>query len=197
SIWDMDRKFFTTGLGGKDEAPLREIGAMLIKYYWGKVGIESRHIQSKEQKQWIRERIERDPEPIPPEVKKQLLQKLIAAEQFEKFLHTKYLGQKRFSVEGGESIIPILDQLILGHSERGVEEVVMGMAHRGRLTVLANVLGNFSERIFTSFEGTVHPNFPADEGDVKYHQGATAEREIGAREVKLTLSPNPSHLEFV
>ncbi|HEU0185633.1 MAG TPA: multifunctional oxoglutarate decarboxylase/oxoglutarate dehydrogenase thiamine pyrophosphate-binding subunit/dihydrolipoyllysine-residue succinyltransferase subunit [Blastocatellia bacterium] len=197
SIWDLDRKFFTNGLGGKDEATFREIWAMLIKYYCGKVGIESRHIQSKEQKQWIRDRVERDPEPIPPEVKKQLLQKLIAAEQFEKFLHTKYLGQKRFSVEGGESIIPILDQLILWAAERGVEEVVMGMAHRGRLTVLANVLGNFSERIFTSFEGTVHPNFPADEGDVKYHQGAMADRESGARGVKLTLSPNPSHLEFV
>lgn len=192
SIWDLDRKFFTNGLGGKDEATFREIWAMLIKYYCGKVGVESRHIQSKEQKQWIRDRIERDPDPIPAEVKKQLLQKLIAAEQFEKFLHTKYLGQKRFSVEGGESIIPVLDQLILGAAERGVEEVVMGMAHRGRLTVLANVLGNFSERIFTSFEGTVHPNFPADEGDVKYHQGAMAEREV-----KLTLSPNPSHLEFV
>ncbi|HKC84593.1 MAG TPA: thiamine pyrophosphate-dependent enzyme, partial [Blastocatellia bacterium] len=99
--------------------------------------------------------------------------------------------------EGGESIIPILDQLILGFAERGIDDVVVGMAHRGRLTVLANVLGNFSERIFTSFEGTVHPNFPADEGDVKYHQGAMGSREVGSREVKLTLAPNPSHLEFV
>src|SRR5215831_18494812 len=197
SIWDLDRRFFTNGLGGKDEVTFREIWSMLIKYYCGKVGTESRHIQSKEQKQWIRDRIERDPEPVPIEVKKQLLQKLIAAEQFEKFLHTKYLGQKRFSVEGGESIIPILDQLILGVAERGIDEVVVGMAHRGRLTVLANVLGNFSERIFTSFEGTVHPNFPADEGDVKYHQGAMGSREVGSREVKLTLAPNPSHLEFV
>ncbi|HKE05593.1 MAG TPA: multifunctional oxoglutarate decarboxylase/oxoglutarate dehydrogenase thiamine pyrophosphate-binding subunit/dihydrolipoyllysine-residue succinyltransferase subunit, partial [Blastocatellia bacterium] len=197
SIWDLDRRFFTNGLGGKDEVTFREIWSMLIKYYCGKVGTESRHIQSKEQKQWIRDRIERDPEPVPTEVKKQLLQKLIAAEQFEKFLHTKYLGQKRFSVEGGESIIPILDQLILGVAERGIDEVVVGMAHRGRLTVLANVLGNFSERIFTSFEGTVHPNFPADEGDVKYHQGAMGSREVGSREVKLTLAPNPSHLEFV
>ncbi len=202
SIWDLDRRFFTGGLGGKEEATFREIWAMLIRYYCGKVGTESRHIQSKEQKQWIRERIERDREPLPTEVRKQLLQKLIAAEQFEKFLHTKYLGQKRFSVEGGESIIPVLDQLILGAAERGVEEVVMGMSHRGRLTVLANIIGNFSERIFTAFEGTVHPNFPADEGDVKYHQGAigtreAGAREIGEREVKLTLSPNPSHLEFV
>ncbi|MDX2033582.1 MAG: multifunctional oxoglutarate decarboxylase/oxoglutarate dehydrogenase thiamine pyrophosphate-binding subunit/dihydrolipoyllysine-residue succinyltransferase subunit [Blastocatellia bacterium] len=197
SIWDLDRKFFTGGLGGREEATFREIWAMLVRYYCGKVGVESRHIQSKEQKQWLRERVERDPEPVSPEVKKQLLTKLVAAEQFEKFLHTKYLGQKRFSVEGGESIIPVLDQLILGAAERNVEDVVIGMAHRGRLTVLANIIGNFSERIFTAFEGTVHPNFPADEGDVKYHQGATGARELGDREIRLTLSPNPSHLEFV
>ncbi len=197
SIWDMDREFFTGGLGGKESATLREIWAMLIRFYCGKVGTESRHITSKEQKQWIRERIERDPEPISVEVKKQLLNRLIAAEQFEKFLHTKFLGQKRFSVEGGESIIPVLDQLIAGAAERGAEEIVFGMAHRGRLTVLANIIGNFSERIFTSFAGTVHPNFPADEGDVKYHQGAIGTREINNRGVKLTLSPNPSHLEFV
>jgi multifunctional 2-oxoglutarate metabolism enzyme len=197
SIWDLDRTFFTGGLGGRDEATFREIWGMLIRFYCGKVGIESRHIQSKEQKQWIRERIERDPDPISPDVKKQLLQRLIAAEQFEKFLHTKYLGQKRFSVEGGESIIAILDQLICGAAVRGVDEVVFGMAHRGRLTVLANIIGNFSERIFTAFEGSVHPSFPADEGDVKYHQGAAGTREVGDREVKLALSPNPSHLEFV
>ena len=201
SIWDLDRSFFTGGLGGKEEATFREIWAMLIRFYCGKVGTESRHITSKEQKQWIRDRIERDSEAVPVEVKKQLLNRLIAAEQFEKFLHTKYLGQKRFSVEGGESIIPVLDQLIVGAAERGAEEIVVGMAHRGRLTVLANIIGNHSERIFTSFEGTVHPNFPADEGDVKYHQGAIGTRELatqaGSREVKVTLSPNPSHLEFV
>jgi 2-oxoglutarate dehydrogenase E1 component len=197
SIWDLDREFFTGGLGGTETATLREIWAMLIRFYCGKVGVEYRHIQSVEQKQWLRERIERDPEPIPAEIKKQLLLKLIAAEQFERFLHTKYLGQKRFSVEGGESIIPLLDQLILGAAGRGVEEIFLGMAHRGRLTVLANIIGNFSERIFTAFEGSVHPNFPADEGDVKYHQGANGTREIGAGEVQLTLSPNPSHLEFV
>ncbi len=197
SIWDLDRTFFTGGLGGQDEATFREVWGMLIRFYCGKVGVESRHIQSKEQKQWIQERIERDPEPISADLKKQLLQRLIAAEQFEKFLHTKYLGQKRFSVEGGESIIAILDQLICGAAERGVDEVVFGMAHRGRLTVLANIIGNFSERIFTAFEGSVHPSFPADEGDVKYHQGATGTREVSGREVKLTLSPNPSHLEFV
>jgi 2-oxoglutarate decarboxylase len=197
SIWDLDRVFFTNGLGGKDYATLREIWSMLLRFYCGKVGIESRHIASVEEKQWIREQIEQDPPPLSREVKVQLLQKLVAAEQFEKFLHTKYLGQKRFSVEGGESIIAMLDQLIVGAAERGIDEVVLGMAHRGRLTVLANIIGNFSERIFTAFEGSIHPNFPADEGDVKYHQGAVGVREVGEREVKLTLSPNPSHLEFV
>ncbi|MGE0105292.1 MAG: multifunctional oxoglutarate decarboxylase/oxoglutarate dehydrogenase thiamine pyrophosphate-binding subunit/dihydrolipoyllysine-residue succinyltransferase subunit [Blastocatellales bacterium] len=197
SIWDLDREFYCGGLGGREHATLREIWAMLVKFYCGKVGTESRHIQSKEQKAWIRERIERDSDPISKDVKVQLLYKLVAAEQFEKFLHTKYLGQKRFSVEGGESIIAVLDQLILGAADRGVEEIVLGMAHRGRLTVLSTIIGNFSERIFTSFEGSVHPNFPADEGDVKYHQGATGTREIEDRQVRLTLSPNPSHLEFV
>jgi multifunctional 2-oxoglutarate metabolism enzyme len=197
SIWDLDRTFFTGGLGGKDEATFREIWGMLIRYYCSTVGVESRHIQSPEQKRWVREHVERDPEPLAPAVKKQLLNRLIAAEQFEKFLHTKYLGQKRFSVEGCETVIPMLDQIIVGAAERGIEEVLFGMAHRGRLTVLANIIGNFSERLFTIFEGSVHPNFPADSGDVKYHQGAVAEREVDDKVVKLTLASNPSHLEAV
>ncbi|MEK7834156.1 MAG: multifunctional oxoglutarate decarboxylase/oxoglutarate dehydrogenase thiamine pyrophosphate-binding subunit/dihydrolipoyllysine-residue succinyltransferase subunit, partial [Acidobacteriota bacterium] len=198
SIWDLDREFYTGGLGGKEYATLREIWGMLIRFYCGTVGTESRHITSKEQKQWIRDHIEREPEPVPVGVKKQLLNRLIAAEQFEKFLHTKYLGQKRVSVEGGESIIPVLDQMILGAADRGADEIVLGMAHRGRLTVLVNIIDeSLSERIFPAFEGTIHPNFPADEGDVKYHQGAKGSRTINGKELKLTLSPNPSHLEFV
>src|SRR5207302_4964367 len=138
------------------------------------------------------------PEPVPVEIQKQMLWKLISAEQFERFLGTKYLGQKRFSLEGCETIIPLLDQLVERAAEKGVEDITLGMAHRGRLNVLANVVGNFSERIFTAFEGSVHPNFPADEGDVKYHQGAKGERETAdGRHVKITVSPNPSHLEFV
>src|SRR5258707_2344891 len=201
TIWDLDRLFITGGLGGTESATLREILDILQRAYCGKVGIEYRHIQSKEEKIWIRERIRRqfvDPEPIPSEVKKQLLWKLISAEQFERFLHTKYLGQKRFSLEGCETIIPLLDQLIEGGAARGVEDITMGMAHRGRLNVLANVIGHFCERIFASFEGSVHPSFPADEGDVKYHQGAMGERETAnGKNVRLTLSPNPSHLEAV
>jgi len=201
TIWDLDREFITGGLAGKESATLREILDVLRRAYCGKVGTEYRHIQSKEQKVWIRERIRQEfvhPEPLAPETRKALLVRLTRAETFERFLHTKYLGQKRFSLEGCETIIPLLDQLVERGAEQGVEEIVLGMAHRGRLNVLANVVGNFSERIFTAFEGSVHPDFPADEGDVKYHQGAAGERTTpSGRRVKLSISPNPSHLEFV
>ena len=201
TIWDLDRVFITDGLANRESATLREILDILQRAYCGKVGVEYRHIQSKEEKQWIREQIRREfvqPEPIPVDVKKRLLWKLISAEQFERFLHTKYLGQKRFSLEGCETIIPLLDRLIDGAAARGVEDITFGMAHRGRLNVLANVIGNLCERIFAAFEGSVHPEFPADEGDVKYHQGATGERVLAdGRKVRLSLSPNPSHLEAV
>ena len=201
TIWDLDREFMTAGLGGTESATLRDILDILRRAYCGKVGIEYRHIQSKEEKLWLREQIRREfvePEPVPVEIKKQMLWKLISAEQFERFLGTKYLGQKRFSLEGCETIIPLLDQLIERAADLGVEDITLGMAHRGRLNVLANVIGHFCERIFTSFEGSIHPAFPADEGDVKYHQGAVGERETAAgKNVHLTLSPNPSHLEAV
>ena len=201
TIWDLDRLFITGGLGGTETATLREILDILQRAYCGKVGTEYRHIQSKEEKLWLREQIRRefvDPKPIDVETKKRILWKLISAEQFERFLNTKYLGQKRFSIEGCETIIPLLDQLIERAGDLGIEDITMGMAHRGRLNVLANVIGHFCERIFTSFEGSVHPAFPADEGDVKYHQGAKGERETAnGKKVQITLSPNPSHLEAV
>jgi len=201
TIWDLDRTFITDGLANRESMTLREILDVLQRAYCGKVGIEYRHIQSKEEKQWIREQIRQqfvEPEPVPVEVKKRLLWKLISAEQFERFLHTKYLGQKRFSLEGCETIIPLLDRLIDGAAARGVEAITFGMAHRGRLNVLANVIGGLCERIFAAFEGSVHPEFPADEGDVKYHQGATGERVLAdGRKMSLSLSPNPSHLEAV
>ncbi len=201
TIWDLDRQFVTGGLGGTENATLREILDILQRAYCGKVGTEYRHIQSKEEKLWLREQIRRefvDPDPIDDEIKKRILWKLISAEQFERFLNTKYLGQKRFSIEGCETIIAVLDQLIDRAGELGIEQITMGMAHRGRLNVLANVIGHFCERIFTSFEGSIHPSFPADEGDVKYHQGALGERETAdGKNIQLRLSPNPSHLEAV
>ncbi len=206
TIWDLDREFITDGLHGKDRSSLREILWVLRRAYSGKVGIEYRHIRSRTEISWLREKIRQefvDDEPLEVEKQKDLLLKLIEAEQFEQFLHRKYLGQKRFSLEGCETVIPLLDQLVNLSSAQGVEEIFMGMAHRGRLNVLANIVGNaetgdMAERIFTSFEGTSHPSFPADEGDVKYHQGATGRRTTqSGNEIKIQLSCNPSHLEFV
>ncbi|HYL99637.1 MAG TPA: multifunctional oxoglutarate decarboxylase/oxoglutarate dehydrogenase thiamine pyrophosphate-binding subunit/dihydrolipoyllysine-residue succinyltransferase subunit, partial [Blastocatellia bacterium] len=163
----------------------------------GKFGIEYRNIQSPEEKEWLRSRVEREQPPVPAETRKQILWKLISAESFEKFLGTKYLGQKRFSVEGAETVVALLDQLIEQASLRGLDDITIGMSHRGRLNVIANVIGKFCERIFTSFEGSIHPNFPHDQGDVKYHQGASGVRETASGPVTLTVPPNPSHLEFV
>jgi multifunctional 2-oxoglutarate metabolism enzyme len=206
TIWDLDREFITGGLHGEKTATLRRILEILRAAYAGKVGIEYRHIQSKHEKDWIRQQVREqfvDTKPLDPAIRKELLQKLIEAEQFEQFLHKKYLGQKRFSLEGCETIIPMLDQLVEGASARGVDDIYMGMAHRGRLNVLSNIVGDsatgdMAERIFTVFEGTSHPSFPADEGDVKYHQGAVGTRKTKAdREIRIQLSCNPSHLEFV
>ena len=206
TVWDLDREFITGGLHGEKTATLRRILDILRKAYCGKVGIEYRHIQSKEEKEWIRARVREqfvDQQPLLPEIRKELLTKLIEAEQFEQFLHKKYLGQKRFSLEGCETVIPMLDQLVEGAAARGVDEIYMGMAHRGRLNVLSNIVGDpdkgdMAERIFTVFEGTSHPDFPADEGDVKYHQGAHGVRKTkSGRELAIQLACNPSHLEFV
>jgi len=206
TIWDLDREFITGGLHGEKTATLRRILDILRKAYCGKVGIEYRHIQSKEEKEWIRAQIREefvDTIALPVETKKGLLQKLIEAEQFEQFLHKKYLGQKRFSLEGCETVIPMLDSLVERAADHGVDEVYMGMAHRGRLNVLSNIVsdpqtGHMAERIFTVFEGTSHPSFPADEGDVKYHQGAIGTRKTkSGKEIAIQLSSNPSHLEFV
>ncbi|MGQ0541411.1 MAG: multifunctional oxoglutarate decarboxylase/oxoglutarate dehydrogenase thiamine pyrophosphate-binding subunit/dihydrolipoyllysine-residue succinyltransferase subunit [Blastocatellia bacterium] len=206
TIWDLDREFITGGLHGEKTATLRRILDILRKAYCGKVGIEYRHIQSKDEKEWIRNQVREqfvDQIALAPEIRKELLQKLIEAEQFEQFLHKKYLGQKRFSLEGCETVIPMLDQLVEGASARGVTDIYMGMAHRGRLNVLSNIIGDpdkgeMAERIFTVFEGTSHPSFPADEGDVKYHQGAFGLRKTKAgKELTIRLSCNPSHLEFV
>ncbi len=206
TVWDLDREFITGGLHGEKTATLRRILDILRKAYCGKVGIEYRHIQSKAEKEWIRTQVREqfvDTKPLAVETKKELLQKLIEAEQFEQFLHKKYLGQKRFSLEGCETVIPMLDQLVEGAAARGVEDIYMGMAHRGRLNVLSNIVGDpetgdMAERIFSVFEGTTHPSFPADEGDVKYHQGAIGNKVTKAgKKIRIELSCNPSHLEFV
>ena len=198
TIWDLDREFITGGLGGSETLPLRKILEIMRRSYCGKVGVEYRFIQDGAEKEWLRRRIGAVPEPPPAAVRKQILWKLLSAEVFERFLHNRFLGQKRFSIEGVETLIPFLDQLVAGAGSRGIEEIKIGMSHRGRLNVIANVIGRFCERIFASFAGIVHPDFPADEGDVKYHRGAQGAREVGdGRRVSIEVVPNPSHLEFV
>jgi len=200
TIWDLDREFWTGGMKGGDRMPLRQIIAVMRRVYCGKIGTEYRFISSPTEKYWIRERIAAATaaEPPPTEIRRALLEKLVAAEEFERFLGTKFLGQRRYSIEGCDTAIPLLDRLVEGAAARGVEEIAMGMSHRGRLNILANVVGNSAERIFSGFEGVVHPDFPADEGDVKYHQGARAVRATAAgNPIAVQVESNPSHLEAV
>ncbi|MEP0774248.1 MAG: multifunctional oxoglutarate decarboxylase/oxoglutarate dehydrogenase thiamine pyrophosphate-binding subunit/dihydrolipoyllysine-residue succinyltransferase subunit [Acidobacteriota bacterium] len=200
SIWDLDREFFTGGLAGRQRATLREILRILQDAYCDTVGIEYMHIQEPDQKVWIQERVEGvDKEAwLTAQEKRRLLFKLNAAEAFERFLHTNYLGHKRFSLEGGESVIPMLDRLLSRAADAGVEEVVMGMAHRGRLNVLSNIVGMSYKTIFRAFEGELDPESREGTGDVKYHLGAkgTFTSPAGGR-VRVTLASNPSHLEAV
>ena len=200
TIWDLDREFITGGLGGEDILPLREVLNILRQTYSRKVGIEFMHISDPAEKRWLQERIEpvRASDPIPHHMKRRILHKLNAAEAFERFLHTKYIGHKRFSLEGAETMIPMIDALLSDAADQEVNEVVIGMAHRGRLNVLANVLDKPYEVIFSEFEGSIDPNTTQGSGDVKYHLGARGEHEAlsGAR-VKITLASNPSHLEAV
>src|SRR6266542_3100919 len=200
TIWDLDRTFWTGGLAGGDHMPLREIIGVMRRVYCGKVGTEYRHISSPTEKYWIRKQIAAasQAKPLPAELRKRLLEKLVAAEGLEKFLNARFMGQRRYSIEGCETTIAILDQLMEGAAARGIEDVTMGLTHRGRLNILANVVGNATERIFAGFEGTVLPDFPADEGDVRYHQGAQATRKTAdGREIVITVPSNPSHLEAV
>jgi 2-oxoglutarate dehydrogenase E1 component len=206
TIWDLDREFITGGLHGEKTATLRRILNILQKAYCGRSASSIATYRAKKRRNGSAHASASTlstPSRCRLDLRKDLLQKLIEAEQFEQFLHKKYLGQKRFSLEGCETVIPMLDRLVEGASDRGVDEIYMGMAHRGRLNVLANIVGDphtgdMAERIFTVFEGTSHPDFPADEGDVKYHQGAIGnKRAENGREIKIQLSCNPSHLEFV
>jgi len=186
------------GLGG--QAKLRDIVAALEKIYTGAIGFEYMYIRDPQVLDWFREKVERDSLAFNPgvEYKKRILKKLNEAVVFENFLHTKFLGQKRFSLEGGETTIPALDAIIGKGAELGVKEVMIGMAHRGRLNVLANVMGKTYEQIFSEFEGTAVPDLTMGDGDVKYHMGYSSEVEAsGGQKVNLKLAPNPSHLEAV
>lgn len=200
TIWDLDREFVTGGLGGHDLLPLRDILDILRQTYTRKVGIEFMHISDPGEKRWLMDRIEpvRGVEPIADATKRRMLEKLNAAEAFEKFLHTKYIGHKRFSLEGSETLIPMIDMLVSDAADQEVNEVVIGMAHRGRLNLLANILNKPYEVIFSEFEGNLDPTTMLGSGDVKYHLGARGEHTSpGGSTVKLTLASNPSHLEAV
>ncbi|MGH2637596.1 MAG: multifunctional oxoglutarate decarboxylase/oxoglutarate dehydrogenase thiamine pyrophosphate-binding subunit/dihydrolipoyllysine-residue succinyltransferase subunit, partial [Actinomycetota bacterium] len=198
TIWDLDRRFVTGGLAGTREATLTEIWDVLRDAYCGTLAIEYMHIQDPEEKQWIQERVEGAVPELTAEDRVQILRKLSEAEALEQFLHTRYLGHKRFSLEGAESLIPILDALLDEAADAELVEAVIGTAHRGRLNVLANVIGKSYRQIFREFEGELDPSSVEGTGDVKYHLGAVGTHTSRAgKEIQLTLASNPSHLESV
>jgi 2-oxoglutarate dehydrogenase E1 component len=200
TIWDYDRSFITANLQGMESGTLREIMDVLHKTYCEKIGVEYMHIQNQEEKQWLQEKMEPvfNKPSFDAERKKRIMEKLVVAESFEHFLHTKFVGHKRFSLEGNETIIPVLDHLLSLASDKNVEEILLGMAHRGRLNILSNIIGKSYERIFSEFEEDIDPDSPQGTGDVKYHLGASGiYKTISGKVIKVSVASNPSHLEFV
>ena len=193
---DMERVFNTGSLAGPSRASLRDIHRIVRTTYCGSIGAEYMHIVETAQKRWIQQRLE--PALATPKFdaakKRHLLERLIAAGELEEYLHTKYVGQKRFSLEGGESAIPLLDQLLADSGRHGLKEVVIGMAHRGRLNVLVNIVGKHPAKLFEEFEGKSRE---ARLGDVKYHLGYSSDIETPDGSIHVTLAFNPSHLEII
>jgi len=200
TLWDLEREFATGSFGGAARRfmKLRSILGILRDSYCRTVGIEYMHIQDPEQRRWIQERVERPHEKPPREEQLRILHKLNQAEAFETFLQTKFVGQKRFSLEGGETTVPLLDELCEAAANASLDEVCIGMAHRGRLNVLVNIVGKGVARVFHEFEGNIDPRTVQGSGDVKYHLGAEGEytAEDGAT-IKVSVAANPSHLEAV
>ncbi len=182
---------------GFDNAPLRDIVTALRDTYCGSIGAEFMYLSDQAQKRWIQERLEstRARPSYGPDRKKRILERLTAAEGLERYLHTRYVGQKRFSLEGGESFIAAMDELVLHAGESGIQEIVIGMAHRGRLNVLVNTLGKMPKELFAEFEGRHADDLPS--GDVKYHKGFSSDISTAGGPVHLSLAFNPSHLEIV
>jgi 2-oxoglutarate dehydrogenase E1 component len=197
-LTDLDTVFETGSLVGPRRARLADIHAALRQTYAGTIGAEYMHITDTQEKRWIQSSLEsvRGVPTYPTEVKSRLLERLTAAEGLEHYLHTKYVGQKRFSLEGGESLIPLLDELIQRAGAQGVREIVLGMAHRGRLNVLVNILGKSPADLFREFEGK-HVSNANGSGDVKYHMGFSSDVATPGGPVHLALAFNPSHLEIV
>ena len=200
TIWDFDRKFITGNLAGMATGTLREILDALHQTYCEMIGAEYMHIQNPDEKEWLQHKME----PIhnipayDDSMKKRIMEKLIVAEGFEHFLHTRFVGHKRFSLEGSETLIPVLDRLLGKCVKDGVEEVFLGMAHRGRLNVLSNIIGKKWEKIFSEFEEDINPDAPQGTGDVKYHLGASGVfKTKSGKEIQVAIASNPSHLEWV
>ena len=198
TLWDLDREFATGGFGGKKFLPLRKILGILRDSYCRSIGVEYMHISEPAERMWMQEHIEVGLPSIEREEQLRILRTLNSAEAFESFLQTKFVGQKRFSLEGGESVIPITDAIVSAAAERGLDEVCIGMPHRGRLNMLANIAGKSVGQIFQEFQGHYAENQVHGSGDVKYHLGTEGvfTAESGAK-TKIYLAANPSHLEAV
>ena len=199
---DLNTSFFAGKEMGIGEATLKDILTRLKEVYAGNIGFEYHHIADRTKRRWIRKRIEKietgKSYNLPLNKKRRILEKLNGAVMFERFLHTKYVGQKRFSLEGGESAIVALDGIINEAAKEGANEIIIGMAHRGRLNVLANIMGKTYAQIFNEFEGTAVPDLSFGDGDVKYHLGFSSQvATIDGHKIQLKLAPNPSHLEAV
>lgn len=199
TLWDLDRVFKVDGFAGAEYKKLRDVLGLLRDAYCRHVGVEYTHILEPEQQKWLRERVEVKHEKPTVAEQKYILSKLNAAEAFETFLQTKYVGQKRFSLEGAETVIPMMDAVLDQAAEHGLGEVVIGMPHRGRLNVLANIVGKPYSQIFSEFEGNLNPSQAHGSGDVKYHLGATGNylQMFGDNDIDVSLVANPSHLEAV
>lgn len=200
TIWDLDREFYCGGLGGYEKAPLRVIVKLLRDTYCGHIGAEYTHILEIEERKWLRERMESTANypNLSLDEKKRILHKLNQAMAFEQFVHKKYIGHKRFSLEGGETLIPMLDFMLEKASEYDIERFILGMAHRGRLNVLVNTMGKSYGKVFSEFEGNIDPTTFQGSGDVKYHLGTTGKHITDDKnEIRLQLLSNPSHLEAV
>jgi 2-oxoglutarate decarboxylase len=199
TLWDLDRVFKVGGFAGAEYKKLRDVLGLLRDAYCRHVGVEYTHILEPDQQKWLQERVEVKHEKPTVAQQKYILSKLNAAEAFETFLQTKYVGQKRFSLEGAETVIPMMDAVIDQAAEHALDEVVVGMPHRGRLNVLANIVGKPYSQIFSEFEGNLNPSQAHGSGDVKYHLGATGNyiQMFGDNDIQVSLVANPSHLEAV
>ena len=198
TVWDLDREFLAQGLAAGDRMRLGDILSLLRDAYCRTVGVEYMHIMEPEQKRWIQDHVEGAPTDLGPDEHRHILSRLNAAEALERFLETKYIGQKRFGLEGAESAIPLLDALLGDAADSGHRHAVMGMAHRGRLNVLINIVGKSYEELFGEFEGNLDPTSVQGSGDVKYHKGFRGNfRSRAGNSLDVALASNPSHLEAV